>query len=146
MPIDATKFEPIGTLYFFNAPFASPTGLTQQLATPIDASLLRVRVTPTRPNPNWYQAGILSQLAPGGQIVARVEVPIAGIIWPTSPIARPYTLDFYRLKAMRSQTVSVLIDRYTGPDSDWMPPTGIPPQPIAGHLAGLSLSLNYGPP
>jgi hypothetical protein len=121
MPIDATKFDPIGTFYFFAPPFINPSGLSQQLTEDLDASLLRIRVVPTRPNPNWYQAGILSQLIPGGQIVARVDVPISGLIWPTNPIASPYRLAFYRLRGMRNQTVSVLIDRYTGPDSDWRP-------------------------
>jgi hypothetical protein len=145
MPIDPQLFRPAGLFTFFAPPFPNPSGLSQQLTEDLDASLLRIRVVPTRPNPNWYQAGILSQLLPGGQIVARVEVPIAGLIWPTNPIVRPYRLSFYRLKAMRAQTVSILVDRYTGPDSDWQPPTGSPPPPQTGHLAGLTLSLNYGP-
>jgi hypothetical protein len=144
MPIDSAKFEPIGTLYFFAAPFVNPSGLTQILPDLIEAKLLRVRVTPTRPNPNWYQAGIISQLDPDGRIVARAEVPIAGLIWPVSPIVNPYRLSFYRLRAMRAQTVSVLIDAYTGPDSDWQPEAG-PAPALGGHLAGINLSIDYGP-
>lgn len=144
MPIDSTKFAPIGTLYFFAAPFVNPSGLSQIHPDLIEAGLLRVRVTPTRPNPNWYHGGIVSQFDPDGRVVARAEVPLTGLIWAVSPIVRPYQVGIYRTKGMRGQTVSYAIDGYTGPDSDWQQP-GIPPPPQTGHLAGLNLSLNYGP-
>jgi hypothetical protein len=143
MAIDHGRFSLRGTFAFFEPPL-QPGGLDQRLNQDFSDSLLRFRVLPTRPSPRWYKAGIISQLTPGGQVVERGEVPIDGVIWVPSPICKPYRLGFYRLRAMRGQGVTILIEGYDGPDSDWMPPNG-PQTPQSGHLAGLSLSLNYGP-